>query len=347
MGLSQTRRNNRLKIKTAVIGAGAIGGVVAGYLVEKGEHIVLVAPPEHCSTISLHGMTIEGVRGKVCVRLPAKTRLDEEVDIAIMTTKILDLEKAIAKNREYLRDAQIVSVQNGVRGEMIIAEQLGTDRLFPSIVMFGATYLAPGKIVHNFEGDWIVGGTNSSKSEMLHEIIQVTSKAFPSPVSDDIEGTKWMKLFINANNCLPAIVGKSVQETFSNIPTCKISMRIWQEGINVVNKANITLSSLPTFPVERLTQLAAMPLDESAKIFSTIMLNLSKEPLYGSILQSIRRKRPSEIDYINGEFVNLATSIGQKAPLNARLVQMVHEVEKSGKFLSEDALLNQTQELIQ
>ena len=321
--------------------------MVAGYLVDKNEQVVLVAPPEHCSPIAYHGLTIKGVRGRLCVKLPAKTRLDEQVDIAIMTTKILDLEKAIAKNGEYLRDAHIVSVQNGVRGERIIADLLGADRLFPSIVMFGATHLAPGKILHNFEGDWIVGGMNSGAQEMLHEITKITSKIFPSPVSDDIEGMKWMKLFINANNCLPAIVGKSMQETFSNIPICKMSMRIWQEGLDVVNRAKITLSSLPTFPVERLTQLAAMPLDESAKIFSTIMLNLSKEPLYGSILQSIRRKRPSEIDYINGEFVHLAASMGEQASLNARLVQMVHDVEKNGKFLSKDALLNQTQELIQ
>jgi 2-dehydropantoate 2-reductase len=334
-------------MKVAVIGAGAIGGVVAGYLADKGEQVTLVAPPEHCSPISHHGLIIEGVRGRLCVKPPVTTQLDEQVDIAIVATKTLDLKKAIAKNLEYLRDAHIVSVQNGVRGERIIAEQLDADRLFPSIVMFGATYLAPGKIIHNFEGDWILGGTNSGAREMLHEIIKVTSKIFPSPVSDDIEGMKWMKLFINANNCLPAIVGKSMQETFCNIPVCKISMRIWQEGLDEVNKAKISLSSLPTFPVERLTQLVAMPLDESAKIFSTIMLNLSQEPLYGSILQSIHRKRPSEIDYINGEFVNLAASMGQKAPLNARLVRMVHDVESSGKFLSEDALLNQTQELIQ
>jgi 2-dehydropantoate 2-reductase len=334
-------------MKMAIIGAGAIGGVIAGYLANKGAQVVLVAPPEHCSSISRNGLIIAGVRGRLCVKLPVATQLDEQVDIAIVATKTLDLDKAIAQNFSYLKDTNIVSVQNGVRGERIIAERLGAAGLFPSIVMFGATYLAPGKIVHNFEGDWIVGGKNSGARDMLHEIRKVTSRIFPSPISDDIAGMKWMKLFINANNCLPAIVGKSMQETFCNIPLCKISMRIWQEGLDVVNRAKITVSSLPTFPVERLTQLASMPLDESAKIFSTIMLNLSKEPLYGSILQSIRRKRPSEIDYINGEFVNLAASMGQEAPLNARLVQMVHDIEQNGKFLSEDALRNQTQELIQ
>ncbi|MCJ7663877.1 MAG: 2-dehydropantoate 2-reductase [Desulfobacterales bacterium] len=333
-------------MKMAVIGAGAIGGLVAGYLVDKGEEVVLVAPPEHVAPMAQNGLTIEGVRGTLCVRLPVKQQLDGQVDLAILATKILDLEKSITQNFAYLQDANIVSVQNGVRAERIIAKQLGVHRLFPSIVMFGATYLAPGRIVHNFEGDWIVGQENASTQEMLYEIIKTTSKIFPSPASSDIGGMKWLKLFINANNCLPAILGKSVQETFSTIPVCKISVRIWQEGLDLVNKAKITLCSLPTFPVERLIQLVSMPLDESAKIFSAIMLNLSKEPLYGSILQSIKRKRPSEIDYINGEFVNLAASIGQKASLNEGLVQMVHDVEKSGKFLSEAELINETRELV-
>ncbi len=333
-------------MKVAVIGAGAIGGLVAGYLVDKGEEVMLVTHPEHLTPLAQNGLTIEGARGRLCVRMPVKDQLEEQVDLAILATKIPDLEKSMTQNIAYLKDVPVISVQNGVRAERIIAERLGAQRLFPSIVMFGATYLAPGKIVHNFEGDWIVGQANAGPNDMLHEITKVTSKIFPSPESGDIGGMKWLKLFINANNCLPAIVGKSMQETFCHIPLCKISVRIWQEGLDLVTKANIALSSLPTFPVERLSHLVSMPLNEAAKIFSTIMLNLSKEPLYGSILQSIRRKRPSEIDCINGEFVNLAASVGQKAPLNEMLVQMVHDVERDGRFLSEAELISQTQELM-
>jgi len=333
-------------MKVAVIGAGAIGGLVAGYLADKGEKVLLVSPPEQVDPIAQNGLTIEGARGRLCVRMPVKGQLEEQVDLAILATKIPDLEKSMTQNFAYLKDVPVISVQNGVRAERIIAERLGAQRLFPSIVMFGATYLAPGKIVHNFEGDWIVGQANAGPNDMLHEITKVTSKIFPSPESGDIGGMKWLKLFINANNCLPAIVGKSIQETFCHIPLCKISVRIWQEGLDLVTKANIALSSLPTFPVERLSHLVSMPLNEAAKIFSTIMLNLSKEPLYGSILQSIRRKRPSEIDCINGEFVNLAASVGQKAPLNEMLVQMVHDVERGGRFLSEAELISQTRELM-
>jgi 2-dehydropantoate 2-reductase len=333
-------------MKVAVIGAGAIGGLVAGYLVDEGEEVLLVTPPEQVVPIAQNGLTIEGVRGKRYARPLVNSQLNEHVDIAILATKVLNLEQSIKQNFTYLKGVPVMSVQNGIRAERIIARHLGADMLFPTIVMFGSTYLAPGKIMHNFEGAWIVGRAHAGTHDLLHEVTKVTAKIFPSPISDDIEGMKWLKLFINANNCLPAIMGKNMQETFGHLPVSKISVRIWQEGWDLVNKAGITLSSLPAFPVERLSQLVSMPLDEAAKIFSTIMLNLSKEPLYGSILQSIRRKRPSEIDYINGEFVNLAASLGQKAPLNERLVQMVHEVEKSRKFFSEAELLDQTREFM-
>lgn len=329
-------------MKIAIIGAGAIGGLVAGYLTDKDEEVVLVAHPEQFTAISQNGLRIEGTRGRLSVTLPIKRQLDEKVDLAILATKTQDLERAISENFAYLKEARILTVQNGVRAEELVAKRLGKDNLFASIVMFGATYLAPGKIVHNFEGDWILGRIDNRTKVGLEEIRKVTSKIFPSPLSDEIMGMKWLKLFVNANNCLPAILGKSMQETFKDISICKISLGIWQEGWRLVNKAQIKLASLPNFPLERISGLISLPPDEAARIFSNIMDSLSQEPLYGSILQSIKRGRSSEIDYINGEFVNLANSIGQDAPLNERLVQMVHSVEKSKRFFSEEELINQT-----
>ena len=92
--------------------------------------------------------------------------------------------------------------------------------------------------------------------------------------------------------------------------------------------------------------MAALPIDEAAKIYSGIMTNLSKVPLYGSILQSIKRGKPSEIDYINGEFVNLAKNNNFIASLNAKLVEMIHSVEKNNKFFSKEDLINNTKGLV-
>ncbi|UCB57465.1 MAG: ketopantoate reductase family protein [Candidatus Omnitrophota bacterium] len=329
-------------MKVAVIGAGAIGSLVAAYLADKGEDVALAAHPAQCAEISKSGLNIEGTRGRMSVKVAAKERLDDEAQLVVLATKTQDLEKALSENINYLKDSLILTVQNGIRAEEIIARRLGKDNLFSSIVMFGATNLAPGKVVHNFEGDWILGKADSTESETLKQISNITSQIFPSPIAGDIMAMKWLKLFLNANNCLPAILGKSMQETFKNLSICKISMQIWREGWGLVNRARINLSSLPNFPLERISNLLDLPEDKSAGIFSNIMTNLSKEPLYGSILQSIKRNRPSEIDYINGEFLRLAESVGQRASLNEKLVQMVHQVEKDKQFFSEEELLKET-----
>lgn len=333
-------------MRITIIGAGAIGTLVAGYLADKDEKVILVAHPEQKTAIAKNGLTIEGVRGRLNIKLPVKSKLDEQVDLVILATKTQDLEKAIAENLDYLRDTRLLTIQNGTRAEELIAQKFGQESLLASIVMFAATYLAPGRVVHNFEGDWILGRINSGQKEDLDEVRQITSKIFPSPLSEDIMGMKWLKLFLNANNCLPAILGKSMQETFANLSICKISLGIWQEGWKLANLAKVKLASLPDFPLERLERLISLPLEQSAQIFSNIMTNLSKQPLYGSILQSIKRKRTSEIDYINGEFVRLAQNIGHKAALNEKLVQMVHSVEDNQRFFSEEELINQTKEYL-
>ena len=329
-------------MKIAVIGAGAIGGLIAGYLRHRGETVLLVGRQEALEAISRHGLDISGFRGDLNVKIDILPVLNKHTDLVILTVKTQDLEKAIKENLEYLKNTIILTTQNGIQADKIVAKYLPKENIISSIMMFGSTYLGSNKILHNFEGRWIVGKPFVKNDEKLQEVVKILNKIFPAVASDDILGMKWLKLFLNANNCLPAILGKSMQETFRNLELCKLGIRIWQEGLEIVNKSGIKLVSLPDFPLERLKELTSLPLDESAKIFSGIMTNLSREPLYGSILQSLKRNRRSEIDYINGEFVALAKARGIRAALNERLVNLVHRVERSKKFLTLNELLEDT-----
>src|SRR3990167_9372850 len=105
------------------------------------------------------------------------------------------------------------------------------------------------------------------------------------------------------------------------------------------NWANINLVSLPNFPSQRIIGLAQMPLEQAAGIINKTLTTLSIEPLYGSILQSIMRKRTSEIDYINGQVLKMVGSPKDEAPLNARVVEMVHRVEQSKKYFTVEEIM--------
>jgi 2-dehydropantoate 2-reductase len=61
-------------------------------------------------------------------------------------------------------------------------------------------------------------------------------------------------------------------------------------------------------------------------------------PNPGSTLQSLRRGQLTEIDYLNGAVVEQAVILGLSAPINAELVRLVHEVERTHEFFAPDAV---------
>ncbi len=334
-------------MKIAVVGAGAIGSLVAGYLKLKGEDIYLVGHREAVKAVSENGLKISGVRGDFKVDIGIYEMLVSKPELLILATKTQDIERALRDNLSLLKDSVILTTQNGVQAERICAGLLPQKNIFSGIVMFGATYLEPGKVTHNFEGSWILGNLFSEAPDPdVITISMVLDKAFPVVISQEVSGMKYLKIFVNANNCIPAILGMSMQEAFFDPQVSKISIAIWKEGFQIISKAGIKLVSLPGFPVENVSRLIALPAEEAAKTFSGIMSKLSREPLYGSILQSIKRERASEIDYINGEFVSLAERCHLKAELNRKLVGMVHEVEKTKRFFTKLELFNATQGLL-
>ncbi len=290
-------------MKISVIGAGAIGGLVAGYLKSKGEEVSLAGHPASVKAIQKNGLKISGVRGNLDIKIDTAETLTRKSDLVILATKTQDIDTALRSNAGFIPDALILTTQNGIRADAIVAKYIKRENIIASIVMFGATSLNPGEIVHNFEGSWIIGKAYQNNDENVFEVSRILNQVFPVVISEEIKGMKYLKVFVNANNCIPAILGLSMQEAFSDVRLSRISIAIWREGLDIVRKAGINLLSLPDFPLERILKLTSLSLDEAARAYSGIMSNLSREPLYGSILQSIRRGRPRERDDIIGELL--------------------------------------------
>jgi 2-dehydropantoate 2-reductase len=66
--------------------------------------------------------------------------------------------------------------------------------------------------------------------------------------------------------------------------------------------------------------------------------HLGAVPNLGSTLQSIKRGQRTEIDYLNGAVVAQAAVLGRPAPVNEVVTDAVHEVERTGRFLTRDEL---------
>ncbi|MBF0491044.1 MAG: 2-dehydropantoate 2-reductase [Candidatus Omnitrophica bacterium] len=321
-------------MKIAVIGAGAIGGSVAAYLKKAGEDVLLIGRADQVDAIHQKGLTVKGVRGIETIQVPVAVKMSEPCDLVIFAVKTQDMEDAFAINCDFLDTGLVLTTQNGVQADNLLSSHFDRDRQMTSIVMFGATYVKPGEITFNFEGDWIIGRPFSPVDPTVHKVAEILAKAFKVIVRTDIVGMKYLKLFVNFNNCIPALVGTSMQKTFADLDLCRLSIMLLKEGIGIIQEAGIELNSMPDFPKEKILGLAAMPLDQAAGIINKTLTGLSKEPLYGSVLQSIMRRKTSEIDFINGEVVHIARHLKLPVPLNDKMVDMVHEVERTGKYFS-------------
>ena len=327
--------------RVAIIGAGAIGSVLGGYLTEAGEDITLIGHKDQVSVIKEEGLSIDGIRGKKNIKIEIREGLTEKPDLILLAVKTQDVVEAATQSKPFLSQPPIVTMQNGVRSDRLLAQVIKKANIISSVVLFGATYLHPGRVLHNFEGKIIIGRASGKNDSQIVQAQEVLNKSFPCRISENIKGVQWLKLLLNLNNALPGITREDMQKTFSDEGICRISIRLIKEAVTVIEKAKIELEPLPDFPVSRLKELLSLPVEESARIYSRIMTNLSPTPLPGSILQSIKRGRPTEIDYLNGEIISLGKRFKVPTPFNTKIVALVHRVEKSKKFYPPQELIKE------
>lgn len=330
-------------MRVAVIGAGAIGCVTGAMLSEKGHEVTLVGRPDMVSAVNNNGLVIENAGTKVYY-LAARASLDFEPEAVVFAVKTQDMEMAAREAQTYLKDSLIVTMQNGVMSDKIAADVLGRESIVSSVVMYGATYVEPGKVTCNFPGGLIIGRAFASGSgrDIVGEATALLDGVFDVTVSDDIHGVHWTKLILNLNNAVACVLGMSLQETFEDPRLCRLGVMIMKEAYETMEKAGIRLGSLPDLPLEKLQSLLGAPLEVSSGVYGNIMKGLSKEPLPGSVLQSIRRGKTTEVDYLNGEVAVLGMKHRSPAHINKKMVDLVKSVEESGLYISREELLKET-----
>lgn len=318
--------------RVAVIGAGAIGGTIAARLDAIGHEVTVTARGEHLAAIRERGLRLKGGFGAHTAAVAALESLDEVPDLAVLATKATGAIAALEANRAHLDGVPLLVVQNGLGGERVAADLLGHSRVAGGIALMAANSMEAGVITVTATGDTIVGGAEGARFAAL------LGDALPTSLTPSIEGAQWTKLLINMVNALPAIVGHSVQDVIRDPGLRRVTVASMRET------ARIGLASGVRFqPLQGLTPLlvrivAFAPSRIAQQVPLRIKDRLGDVPNLGSTQQSIRRGQPTEVDHINGAVVAAAARIGREAPVNASLVELVHEVERTGRFLPASAV---------
>ena len=297
-------------MKIAVVGAGAIGGYLGGWLAAAGEDVTYIARGANLAAIQRNGMRVIGEDGAEQVgkgRAVQSMREAGAQDVVLLTVKAHQVAEVAGELRHLLSDdTTIVTMQNGIpwwyfhkhggehEGRTVkaadpdgtIGRVIDTDRIVGSVVYPAATLTAPG-VVHVVEGKrFTLGELDGSESERVKTLSATLTKAgFKAPVTKDIRGEIWLKIWGNLSfNPISALTHATLVDLLTFPLTRELSIAMMREAETIANKLGVT------FRVGIDKRIAGA---EKVGAHKT------------SMLQDVEAGKPIEIDALIGAVVEL------------------------------------------
>lgn len=135
--------------RLAILGTGAIGGMLGAYLAKAGYDVTMISAfrPETARLLNQNGISIQGPKGNFHVEVSASYLGDlspsDAFDVIFCALKSNDLLTVIPKIKAFLRsDGCLVTLGNGINEELI-TPMLGTERVIAGISFAGDSSRTP------------------------------------------------------------------------------------------------------------------------------------------------------------------------------------------------------------
>lgn len=292
--------------KCWIIGAGAIGSVLAAAMHQQGKiDTCLVGQSPHARAIQENGLVFKiHNESTYQIKIPSITPQEvpflNERHLVLLTQKVPALVDTAAWLRSRCQnETGIIALQNGIGVEQLIDKTLGrtVDR---GLTFFGANSHRPGEVQY-YPGK--IRLRPSAVTQAFAKLMEDGS--VPCKLSTDFKTTEWMKLAINCiANPLAGILG--------------------------INNRRITQAVLDPAKAAILKEVCEVALAEGVRIHITTQdinryLDMDNTP---SLQADLERNFPTEIDFLNGAVVHLAKKHGILTPANSVVVSLVKFLER-------------------
>ncbi len=303
-------------MKILVVGAGAVGGYFGGLLAKEGEDVTFLARGEYLESIKNTGLRIRSSQGDLTLRVHATENPQTlgEVDLILMCVKTYDTEAATLQCVKNIgRETAVLSLQNGVENEETIGKLVGRERVLGGVVLIASEVNESWEIIHYYLGKIIMGELDGRVTNRIRMISETFQRAnIPCSISDNIQRELWKKLVWNASfNSVSTITGTSLHEMMG----CEESRR-----------------------VIRLTMEEVLCIAKGVghDIDSSIIENYFIEPdrsreMRTSTLQDLLKKKPLEIEAINGIVVKKGEEHSLPTPYNSTLYALLKLIDNRSK----------------
>jgi ketopantoate reductase/2-keto-4-pentenoate hydratase/2-oxohepta-3-ene-1,7-dioic acid hydratase in catechol pathway len=295
--------------KICVVGAGAIGGLVAAKFALAGNDVTVIDQGTHLAAIKKNGLKLEWHDGKVetaKVKAVDKAADAGKQDIIVLAVKAHFLDQVVRDIDQLLDpDTIVLTVQNGLPwwyfqklgGQYdnqrlksldpsgVLTKKIDANRIIGCVVYPAAAVTAPG-VIHHVEGDrFPIGELDGKETPRVRELHDVFIKAgLKSRVLDDIRSEIWLKAWGNLSfNPISALTHATLVDICQFAETRELAATMMKEAQDIAQKLGVT------FRVSIDKRIAGA---ESVGAHKTSMLqdveagrSLETEALIGSILE--------------------------------------------------------------
>jgi 2-dehydropantoate 2-reductase len=323
-------------------GAGAIGGTLGAYLARAGGDVTMVDTcVEHVDAIVRHGLRVTGPIDDFVVRLPAFAphTLTGTWDDIILATKAHHTDAAVRALRPHLTPGGcVVSAQNGLN-ELAIAEVVGAERTVGAFVNFGADYLEPGVIHHAGRGAVVVGEIDGRITPRVTAICDAWRRFDARTiVTSNIWGYLWGKEAYGAMLFATALTNESIADALAMAAYQEVYVALAREVLAVASARGVQPETFDGFDPSAYLSTAP-PGAAQQSLDALVAHNRRSAKSHSGIWRDLAvRKRPTEVDAQLGIVVTLGTEAGVPTPLTARLVALIHDIERGARPQSLETL---------
>jgi 2-dehydropantoate 2-reductase len=320
------------RMRIAVAGAGSIGCYVGGCLALAGRDVTLLLRPALAEAIARHGLRVSDLDGADRLLTATAVRLATdpdaafaEADIILVTVKSGGTEAMAGLIAEHAGSGPtVVSLQNGVGNvDVLLARLGGMARVVPGMVPFNVVQShaqgQPPRFHRATSGTVQIGSGVAG----LREALAVRGSSVAE--SPDMAGVLWGKLLLNLNNALNALAGIPLAAELGDKRWRRLLARQIEEGLRVLKAAGIRPARIEGVPPGAVPRILRLPGWLFRRVAAS-MLAIDPEAR-SSMWEDLERRRPTEIDHLQGAILRLAAKVRVRAPLTERIVRLVKEAE--------------------
>jgi 2-dehydropantoate 2-reductase len=330
-----------IEASVLVVGAGAIGGVTAAKMTDRVQRVtVLDANEEHVERMRKEGLLIDDLGDERRVPLDAHADtggLDGPFDFALITLKAPHLRSALGPLLDRGLVNAYVSLGNGLVQERI-AGIVGEENLIWGTVEWGSTNLGPGHLARTTRGPFIIGepdGSVRDRTRLLADALETVDEA---RITENIRGQVWSKLLVNsAFSGLGAVSGLLYREVVADTEGREVALALWREGYDVGLAQNLELEDVLGVPAEALVVRGPGDRERAEEALEVTMQQAGATK--ASMLQDLERGLKTEVDVINGGVVEKGREYGVETPLNSRVVELMHAMEREERRPGRDVFV--------